>query len=89
MSKVKIIRSEFINLANSSTKKEVAEHYGLDEKEVTKIAKVIGITFKKRKEDTFVIVDDSVDTSVVEVEPTIETVEPTNITNTEIPVEIQ
>lgn len=82
MSKVKIIRSEFINLANSSTKKEVAEHYGLDEKEVTKIAKVIGITFKKRKEDTFVIVDDSVDTSVVEVEPT-------NITNTEIPVEIQ
>lgn len=80
-------KSEFIKLVETKTKAQVASHYGLTEKDVTKIAGQLKVTFKKRKEDNFIIEDDSESqvesTSVVEDTTPVE--EPVNITNTEVP----
>jgi len=93
--------SEFIKLVETNTKAQVAAHYGLTEKDVTKIAGQLKVTFKKRKEDNFIIEDDLEDTNSLESANeapftekealnflnNVPTVEPANITNTSVPVE--
>lgn len=61
--KPEVKKSEFIKLVETNTKAQVAAHYGLTEKDVTKIAGQLKVKFSKRKEDNFTIVDDT------EVEP--------------------
>lgn len=100
--KPQVKKSEFIKLVETNTKAQVAAHYGLTDKDVTKIAGMFKVTFKKRKEDNFVIIDDeSEDTNTQEMnlqEPITEkedleflnnvpVTEPSNVTNVVIPVE--
>lgn len=99
--KPQVKKSEFIKLVETNTKAQVAIHYGLTEKDVTKIAGMFKVTFKKRKEDNFVIIDDELEDTntqemnlqepITEKETTIFTntpiiIEPSNITNIVIPV---
>lgn len=91
-------KSEFIKLVESKTKAQVAEHYGLTETDVTKIAGQLKVKFSKRKPDNFVLVDDTNDdvrpveeankynTADTIFEEASKAVEPSNITNTEIEV---
>ena len=62
MQKPEIKKSEFIKLVETKTKAQVADYYGLTEKDVTKIAGQLKVTFKKRKEDNFIIIDDTIET---------------------------
>lgn len=88
-------KSEFIKLAAQHTKAFVAEHYGLSEKDITSIAGQFKVTFKKRKESNFELVDDTeVEVEVFETrdshnsdEAIDRPTEPSNITNTEIEVD--
>ncbi len=59
--KPEVKKSEFIKLVETNTKAQVAAHYGLTEKDVTKIAGQLKVKFSKRKEDNFTIVDDTND----------------------------
>lgn len=59
MQKVEVKKSEFLKLIETKTKQEVMNHYGLSKEHITDIAKQLGVTFKKRKETPFVIIDDS------------------------------
>lgn len=91
-------KSEFIKLAEKHTKAYVAQHYGLPLKDVTSIAGQLKVTFKKRKEDNFIIEDDTNDdvrpaeeankysTADTIFEEASKIEEPSNITNTEIEV---
>ncbi len=101
MQKPVVKKSEFIKLVETNTKAQVAAHYGLTEKDVTKIAGQLKVTFKKRKEDNFIIEDDLENTNsqestneasftekeVLEFLNNVPVVEPVNITNTSVPVE--
>lgn len=92
--KPEVKKSEFIKLVETNTKAQVAAHYGLTEKDVTKIAGQLKVKFSKRKPDNFVLVDDTeVEVEVFETkdshnndEVVDESTEPSNITNTEIDV---
>jgi hypothetical protein len=99
--KPQVRKSDFIKLVETNTKAQVAAHYGLTEKDVTKIAGQLKVKFSKRKEDNFVIIDDELeDTNTQEMilqEPITEkeTIiftntpiisESSNITNVVIPV---
>jgi|SRR6188508_1988181 len=56
--KPEVKKSEFIKLASTHTKAFVADYYGLSEKDITKLAGQCKVSFKKRKEDNFTLVDD-------------------------------
>ncbi len=99
--KPEVKKSEFIKLVETNTKFQVAVHYGLTEKDVTKIAGQLKVKFSKRKPDNFVLVDDTEveSTKVEEVYKSHDsdgvvdallsgsTQEPSNITNTEVEVD--
>jgi hypothetical protein len=97
--KPEVKKSEFIKLASIHTKAFVADYYGLSEKDITKLAGQCKVSFKKRKEDNFVLVDDTNDdarpaeeanksnTADTIFEEASKVEEPSNITNTEIEVD--
>lgn len=94
--KPQVRKSEFIKLVETNTKAQVATHYGLTEKDVTKIAGQLKVTFKKRKEDNFIIIDDELENTNIQESNLANTIlqkevgflnsfvdnEPVNITNT-------
>ena len=99
--KPEVKKSEFIKLASTHTKAFVADYYGLSEKDITKLAGQCKVSFKKRKEDNFVLVDDTEVENTLPVydKPTVEFIDrtdaqeelvldaPSNITNTQVEID--